>query len=364
MMRQRHETKKYCLPPVLDSLEGSAFRDFLTWERSKGVLKRMIVDPFTEAATSASCYCEARIPDEPVLETLLETRVTRVQVKSEPGRPSVSWKKVVTSWGDFLDQLADQYREGVSREGVWTPEGAEEPFVEISTLTDRLAMYQGRFTSPVSGPKQSVIVEGQVDTPEHLFVAFAGRNYHVVNEGNALDVVRCKHMTKEGDARCREVVERTDEGTVRIPRFYELLKSDLQQQLGRPDHATSVFYGGTGDLEFEVVWKPNSTCSYSDIPPHFVKPVGSRITRRSRIGDLVVMELLAAQDEVGARIIDRGLVPPDMIDDYNPCLSRRGNPSVRLEGVRDRLQAYREQETRKYEEINRIELALESLDGR
>lgn len=357
-MRLRTESKLIALPEELNDVTARNILEYLRWQQQARILGRDILGPFKTGVIAKSEFGEYNLPVKETTERIFNDDAVSVLVTSKPPKTNVDWHGVYDGFAQFIQQLGVQHSEGVSREGVWTDE--DTPFVELGVLFGRKETLQQDLTKTGKKPEYSVSVEGIILSVTKMRVIYSGRDYSIINRVNAEAYVTAQHLITLGKSR---TVEETVENET-MPRLYQLLKTDaLTMMGGRPETKEFVAYVGESDLVFDVGVTPMTRPRYRKVVDALFKPLGKRIAKNSRIGELVLCKALLEDADIAAKLREKGLFTQAHEDLYRPRLSRRGNPGVSLTGVGVALDEARKNNIEEYESTT-IELSLDSVVDR
>lgn len=310
-------------------LEG--FSRVVRWEgRDKRNLDRYILRAFEPVVKARPGYTDEKRPEEPVEDEVKIGEVVFV-VTTTPTKKRPSYKYVVSDFEDFLTGDMERYRQARLRSGFRTLRNRlteeQEHYLPLFSLITRIEDAKEASLEGKDGISQSV----DVKEPEELMVCVpdeigivSERDYGAWTEANAKAYVEGGNLAGVNDAAIRGFRA-------------ELLDDTLKKFGEEPKRLIGVCYAFDSGVFIHQV-EPRISVSYGDIVNGFNKSPPKRITTKSRIGDLRLLELVHGNAEQMLR--DKKLVDDKFLQIYD-MQPRDGKPYVRIAGVVERLAYHR-----------------------
>ncbi len=317
---------------LLLDLEG--FSRVLRWEgRDRRNLKLYVLDEFGPAVKARTVYSDQNRPKEEVDTAVrVGTAVFRVTTKPTTKRPSYAY--VVDDLENFLIGDMERYQEERLRSGFRTLRnsytGEQEHYLPLRAVIERIEVAGQAIMEGKYGISQSVRVVGPEEltvTPDKLWL-MSERDYAALTEENARAYALGSNLADVNGAAAKG--------------FRAMLLDDTLHKLGgEPDHPVGIRYVFDQGVFIHQV-EPRRTVSYSAIVDGFIKEPKGQTTKRSRVGDLRLLELI--HDGAEKLLRDKGLVDDEFLCVYDMQV-RDGMPYVRIEGVALRLVYHRGKST-------------------
>jgi hypothetical protein len=287
------------LPGHLKGIEESDFIDYFRWRHDRAELDNRVVKAFRPLLTAP----ESETVQVGSLEFLVNTTKTT---------KSPAYAKVSEEFGNFLDLMRSQYEQGRLRKDYRTFNN--EPYLAADMLAAKLKKDLAEILTGREGIRQEVKLISHIEIPEQLDISL-DKKYDSLTEANAITYARAHNMIEEGNRR--------------VTGFSDLLFQESMRLIGELEWPTAVEYR-FGGWAFRHHIEPRTRYKHSEVIKAFIREMPKKLTKRSRIGDLVLAQ------HAGGIPLDESFV-----SDYDPR-HIDGRTYVRLQGTRDRLESYRE----------------------
>lgn len=330
------------LPEHLETIDENGFMAYLWWQHDKGELSKKVIRIFRPTALSETGYSNDNRPDEEV-KTPLKIGELEFLITTKPTTKSPFYSGINEEFGNYLRHLTEQHEKGLLRKGYRTIE--KEPYIAVDILVEKLGEDLKTLLSGREGIEQKIWLTKPeqliTEVPAHLPLALDG-DYESLTEHNARTFVLGGNMVSEGDRRTNGYTEERDGEKTEVKRFRGLLLDESLQVVGEyPESPTAVEYP-FDTYTFVHQLEPRKRYSHSAIINAFLKGMPKRVTKKSKIGDFAVVQAMLQDESLMTKLTESGLVDGGFMKDYNPT-KMDGVVYVRLQGVIERLNKYREQ---------------------
>jgi hypothetical protein len=325
-MAKRITQMKISLPKDLSEITEDNFLKYLAWGKTVKNINKHIIEPFKAAVYAKTGYSDENRPDKKVKDKVNVSEGIDFLVDTKPTTKRPSYKKVNEEFGNYVHFLAEQYGMDIRRKDIRTIDG--EPYVKIDDLLAKINSELAESREGREGIEQSMTpakpgeLSGRI--PESVTIAF-GRDYSDLTENNARTYADVTNFLTTGNNRMNAFKKK-------------ILEDSLETLGGDPEEPTALSYEFE-NLDFVHQLEPRKSPKHKDVVYAFIKEAPENITKRTRIGDLVKVEMLMNGDR--DMLEEKGLVDDEFIETYKPV--RRADAAyVRLEGVKERLEHYRD----------------------
>lgn len=300
--------------PAVTGLNPESARDYFAAKlRVSPLLKKLVISPFEELLKSATGYSNDNLP-RGKSEDVVSCGDFSFTVTSEQRTKRPAWAEVFTDTQEYLGFIAEGHSEGVQRRGVRTFD--DRPYLAIDEVVGKITgLSEGVKVDEV---KQSITSRQNLDyTNDPLVVPLTGE----------LGLI-------EADARLylnAVALQGALQDAVVKP-FESALKAQTGYDNSRVPAAMEEKWVQVGENVFGIQTIPEETVRYAAVINDLVKAAPSRITARSKFGELTALRegLSLASDIVAA---------------YAPRVFG-GDTFVSVAGVQERLGALKTEHTK------------------
>jgi len=330
----------------LAKIDEETFLNYMKFENDKKILNRRIIEPFKNSLCASTGYDDENLPESPQdLVVPVGSVEYRIHVTPTTKRPS--YKNTLENFENFINFLIEQNKNGVRREGVRIFEGKEgrEPYVRNDILLEKLVEGLTKLTEGKEGVRFKIECMDpalKIEVPEKIYIVW-NRNYGALTDYNARIFQQARNFLVEGKKRTEGYTTKKNGKTIRVKRFKEILLEEGLTTLGikaeELEEPVAIQYPFE-HIVFIQQLEPRKSVKYKNVVEALIKDAPQKITKRSRIGDLVLIENFDNFKE-------SGFVNEKFIEDYDP---RRyeGSMYIRLFGIKKRVEQY----IKEFEESN------------
>ena len=260
------------------------------------------------------------------------------RIWTTPKQKKPSYANINEDFRSYLDFLKEHYQSELLKKRFRTIK--DEPYIDVEVFIEKLNALYKSSTEGREGISQSL----ELVRPERLLtnitteVVYAiDQNYGALTEANGRTYQNGLNMIVEGE---RRTVGYKDEEGNEIKRFKKLLLEDSLNTLGEyPEGPTPLRYSGTG-FDFIHQIEPRQSYKHASIYNQFAKELPRKITKKSKTGDLMLIQAIRNDPSFKNALLEKGLIDESFLNDYDPQL-RGGYMLVRLQGVIDRFDHYK-----------------------
>ncbi len=312
------------LPRLSNSINENNFLESLYWKYGYEELKSRVSEQFKRGAFASVPYNDDNRPIAKVEIPLVINKDLEFIVSVTPTKKKISYEKVNTAFGNYVNLLLDQHSDEIHRKRVLTID--EEPYIPCRDLVIKIEEYLNTLREGKEGVKRElIIVKPLLEKTPNVVSIVVGKDYSARSEYTARTFVEAEKLLKEGSN-----IKNS---------FEEFLLNEAIRELGKePEEVTALPYQFER-LGFLHQLEPRVTTPYAKIIESFIKPLKGDITTKSKIGDLVIADMIS-QEGVEETLKNKGLMDKDFERDYRPRI-RKGEVYVRLKGVLERLDFYK-----------------------
>ncbi len=334
------------LPDDLVNIDEKSFRQFMMWQDDHKMLNKYPINKFEDGLLTKLPYTDSNRPEKETKDNVTVGQLEFI-VKTTPQQKRISYAAVYDKFKRFVEMLEEFYKDERLRKDFRTltpkyekPEQEEEKelYVKNGMVLEKISEYKESSLEGKEGIKQQVDLikplEILASTPEMMQINLE-RNYGAVAESNARAWQEAINMIEEGN---RRTVGYKDEVTKEyIKRFKKLVLEDSLQIIGQtPKNPVAVMYPFE-TVSFKHQLEPREPVSYEPIISSFTKEVPKVIKTNSKIGDLVMVNMIEKGQVQWLK--DKELLKEDFLTDYDP---QREDEFIyiRIAGLKKRFKDY------------------------
>lgn len=317
------------MPSALTGVDLASFITYLNWIKDEAEIKKRIIDPFKKGVFKATDFNDYNRPEQMQTTSVFVGEGIEFIVQTKPTTKKPSYATVTKEFGNYLNVLLDQHSRGISRKDVRTFK--DEPYVSLIDVEEVLRKLIRDSLEGKEGVEQKII---EVKAPEELLSFLPssislviGRDYSSLSDYNARVYIQAENFV--------------DHANELVKPFKGMLLEDSLTVLGIEDkkqvsEIKLLAYAFEGVIFYHQI-EPRTSPKHAEVVEAFTKPVPSRITRVSKIGDFELLKLMHQMPY--EELEKKGLINEEFKKDYAPEFTL-DTMFVRLEGVIKRLNFY------------------------
>ncbi|MEM4244926.1 MAG: hypothetical protein QW404_00430 [Candidatus Nanoarchaeia archaeon] len=337
------------LPDVLNNIDEKSFRQYMMWQDDQKLLNKYPISKFTEALLSTLPYTDENRPEQKVKEDGIKIGELEFLVITTQQAKRTSYKSVYDKFKTFVESLQEFYNDERLRKDFRTlaPRGlplqVKELYVNSKMVKEKLEEYVSTSLEGKEGIRQEVkLVKPEqilTSTPEIMHINLE-RDYRAVAESNGRAWQEAQNMVEEGSKR---TIGFQVKGTKEyVKRFKKLVLEDSLQVLGGiPKTPVALMYPFP-TISFKHQIEPREIVAYEPIIDSFLKEVPKVIKSNSRIGDLVLINLIHEGKKEWLQ--EKKVLSEEFLKDYDPQ-KEDDKTYIRIEGLKKRLQEHTKKNT-------------------
>jgi hypothetical protein len=298
------------LPTITGLNKESARNYFHAKLQSAPILKRCVVAPFENLLRETTGYTDENLPAGKQVTQMTHGPVS-LTIESETGVKRPRLQAVYVGIVGFLNFVTDDHQEGISRRGVRTIGGT--PYIALEQVIGKIdELRAGVTTNQVKHSVKHTYEGGYPNTPLVVTLDADMR----LCEADAVLYAHAVHLSK-------------GLGKDQIKVFEDLLKSQTGYDKENVPEKTEEKWIQVGKHQFAVRSVREETPKYSDVLADLTKPIPTKITSRSKMGELMMVQA--------------GINFPE--NEAYGKITLEGKSYVSIDGVKKRLVALKELHT-------------------
>ena len=329
--------QKIELPKNLDKLTEVNFISYLNWGNESSIIKKIILNPFTDSLKGESKYSKDKRPKNEKTEEIEISENYSFQITTKPTTLRPAYSDVLDEFSNYIDFLLEQYDNNIQRKDIRTINN--EVYVCLDDVKSKLEEIKNT-TKGKAGVSQSIDLvtpeEYDKEVEETLIVDFK-RPYSKLTESNAIFYLDSDRFLKEGNERTKQ--------------FKQILDEDVAKTVGDIIDETIPLSYSFSKTTFIYQLEPRTSTKYKTVLDAFIKEkkIPKTISSRTTFADFQKIELYFS--ELKGKLEEKEIIDEDFKATYAPA-RREDKIFVRLNGLKDSLEKYKKMNESKNVEKN------------
>lgn len=331
------------LPEHLVRIDERSFRQYMMWLDHSRTLTKFITHRFEEGLLKTIPYNDENRPEK-MTETTKNIGELELKITTTPTDKKISYSTLYQKFKGFTEALEEFHRDERLKKDFKLVE-SKGLYALNNMILEKLEEQKKNSLEGKKGVKQEI----ELIKPEELLTKIPeiiplvlDRNYGTPTEYNATKWQEARNMQEEGKRRTEGY--RLDGSKEEVKRFKKLVLEDSLQTLGeKPKDPVALIYPfETASLKHQI--EPRENTSYESIIESFIKKAPEQIKSNSKIGDLVIINMM--EQGIEEKLKEKGLINEELLRDYDPRKEEDGKMYIRLEGLKKRISDYHEKYTK------------------
>jgi len=312
----------------ISEINPENFVRYLNWQQDKKQLSKWVLGKFKQSVCAATGFSDAKIPKE---ETKTSISVDNLDfiVTTKKRTRNPAYTQVLEKLEHYLRVTEENFSEGLRAAGVRKINNV--PYLMVGRLLQRIKTYEKESKEGRDSVQHSVqLIKPQrilTACPEELILDYTN-DYSELTGDNGTMYVHTTNFIKIADCKMSPLKELLKQDSLKA---LEMEEEDL-------DMIVALEYPAD-NMNFVHQMEPRMQVPYKQLIRALSAPQKKTITKKSKIGDLVKVNMLGEHEDI---MRDRGLLDETFNFDYLP-VRRKGRMYVRLRGIIARLERYKEE---------------------